>query len=115
MGKRTLLDLRMVVRVVNKLVSPAGKLDFIHGVTVGGGTTTGRKGSGVERRDFVQRIATLTVGVTGVTGLDVDRLTATALEPLHTSVGVAELRARVTTPAAYMKRENLVTVCELRY
>ncbi|MGH3888797.1 MAG: helix-turn-helix domain-containing protein, partial [Pseudonocardiaceae bacterium] len=61
-GKRPLLDLRVVVRVVNKLAIPVGKLGFVQGITVGLRTTTSGKDSWVDRRDFFEHIATLTLG-----------------------------------------------------
>jgi transcriptional regulator with XRE-family HTH domain len=107
-GTRPLLDLRMVVRVANKLAIPAGKLGFTHGITVGGGTTTGRKGSWVERRDFVQHVAALTVGVTGVTGLDIDRLTALLphAEPTGTRhIGLADVQAIEQATATFVRQD----------
>lgn len=74
-GKRALLNVREVVAVTNTLLIPAGKLGFLHGVPVGAGMTTGKKGSGVYRRDFAEHVAALTLGLTGVAGLDIDRLT----------------------------------------
>jgi transcriptional regulator with XRE-family HTH domain len=94
-GKRPLLELSVVVRVANRLAIPAGKLGFTHGITVDGGTTTRRKGSWVERRDFVQHVAGVTVGA-GVTGLDIDRLTALLphAEPTGTRhIGAADVEA----------------------
>ncbi|MGH3848118.1 MAG: helix-turn-helix domain-containing protein, partial [Pseudonocardiaceae bacterium] len=46
-GKRPLQDLATAIRVANRLELPAGRLGFTHGVTVGGGTNTEWKGSGV--------------------------------------------------------------------
>ncbi len=95
-GKRALLNLRDVVLVANSLAIPASKLGFTHGVTVGHRTTAGRKGSGVDRRNFVEHVGALTVGITGVAGLDIDRLTALLpqAEPTGTRhVGAADVEA----------------------
>jgi transcriptional regulator with XRE-family HTH domain len=108
-GKRQLLELGVVVRVANRLAIPAGKLGFTHGITVGGGTTTERKkGSWVERRDFVGHVAALTVGVTGVAGLDIDRLTALLphAEPTGTRhVGAADVEAIEQATTAFVRQD----------
>jgi len=101
-GTRPLLNVREVVWVANKLAIPAGKLGFTHGITVGRGTTTGPKGSWVHRRNFVRHVAALTVGVAGVSGLDLDRLRALLpeAEPTGTRhVGAADVEAleQITT------------------
>ncbi|HWR48392.1 MAG TPA: helix-turn-helix domain-containing protein [Pseudonocardiaceae bacterium] len=106
-GKRALLDLRIIVRVANQLAIPAGKLGFAHGITVGLGTTTGRKGSWVDRRDFVQHVAGLTLG-TGVTGLDIDRLTALLpqADPTGTRhIGPADVEAIEQATAAFRRQD----------
>ena len=106
-GKRPLLELGVVVRVANKLAIPAGKLGFAHGVTVGGGMTAGRKGSWVDRRDFVGHVAGLTLG-TGVTGLDIDRLTALLphTEPTGTRhVGAADVEAIEQATIAFRRQD----------
>ncbi|MGH4014682.1 MAG: helix-turn-helix domain-containing protein [Pseudonocardiaceae bacterium] len=75
-GVRQLRDVRLVARVCTKLAIPAVKLGFHGGVTVGGGPSSGRKGvSWMERRDFVQHVGGLTLGL-GAVGVDVDRLLA---------------------------------------
>jgi transcriptional regulator with XRE-family HTH domain len=107
-GKRPLLDVREVVRVANKLGIPAGKLGFAHGVTVGRRTTTGRKGSWVQRRDFVQHVATLTLGLTGVAGLEIDRLTA-LLPPTEPTgirhIGAGDVQAIEQATAAFRRQD----------
>lgn len=107
-GKRPLLDLRVVVPVVNKLRIPAGKLGFAHGTTLSQKMSTGQKGSGVNRRrDFVQHVATLTVGA-GVSGLDVDRLIALLpdAEPTGTRrVGLADVET-IEQATAEFKRQD---------
>ena len=107
-GKRPLLDLRVVVPVANKLAISAGKLGFTHGVIVGAETSTGRKGSWVDRRDFVEHVAALTVGVTGVAGLDIDRLTALLpqAEPTGTRhIGAADVEALEQATAALVRQD----------
>jgi transcriptional regulator with XRE-family HTH domain len=106
-GKRALLNLGEVVRVANSLVIPAGKLGFAHGITVGGGIGTGRKGSWVDRRDFVQHVAGLTL-VSGATGLDLDRLIALLphAEPTGTRhVGAADVEAIEQATASFVRQD----------
>lgn len=107
-GKRPLLDLRIVVKVANKLAIPAGKLGFTHRTTLSAGTTAGRKGSWVDRRDFVGHVAGLTLG-TGVIGLDIDRLTALLphTEPTGTRhLGAADVAA-IEAATATFKHQDL--------
>ncbi|MGH3854571.1 MAG: helix-turn-helix domain-containing protein [Pseudonocardiaceae bacterium] len=107
-GRRALLELGLVVRVANKLAIPAGKLGFTHGITVGGGTSNGRKGSWVDRRDFVEHVAALAVGATGAAGLDIDRLTALLphAEPTGTRhVGAADVEALERATAAFVGQD----------
>lgn len=74
-GVCRLRDVALVARAATGLWIPSALLGF--GATVGEAGVAGRKGvSWVDRRDFVQHIAALALGVTGVTGLDLDRLAA---------------------------------------
>ena len=109
-GKRALLNLGEVVRVANSLAIPAGKLGFTQGITVGGGTSTGRKGSWVERRDFVEHVTGLTISA-GIAGLDIDRLIALLphAEPTGTRhIGAADVEAIERATAAFV-RQDLAT------
>ena len=106
-GKRPLLDLRIVVKVANKLAIPAGKLGFTHGTTVDAGTTAGRKGSWVDRRDFVEHVAGLTLGF-GATGLDAGRLIALlphAEPPGTRRVGGADVQAIEQATTAFVRQD----------
>ncbi|MGH3717979.1 MAG: helix-turn-helix domain-containing protein [Pseudonocardiaceae bacterium] len=106
-GKRPLHDLGTVIRVANRLAIPAGRLGFTHGVTVSGGTTAGRKGSGVNRRNLVEHIAGLTL-VSGLAGLDIDRLTALLpdAEPTGTRhVGAADVEAIEKATAEFVRQD----------
>ncbi|MGH8921670.1 MAG: helix-turn-helix domain-containing protein [Actinomycetes bacterium] len=106
-GKRPLHDLGTVIRVANQLAIPAGRLGFTHGVTVGTGITTGRKGSGVYRRNFVEYITGLTL-VSGLAGLDIDRLTALLpdAEPTGTRhVGAADVEAIEQATAEFVRQD----------
>ncbi|MGH3833789.1 MAG: helix-turn-helix domain-containing protein [Pseudonocardiaceae bacterium] len=106
-GKRALRDIGTVVTMANQLAIPAGKLGFTHGITVGGGTSTGRKGSWVDRRDFVEHVAGLTL-VSAATGLDIDRLTALLpdAEPTGTRhVGAADVDAIEQATAALRRQD----------
>lgn len=72
---RRLRYVALVAQVATGLCIPPALLGF--GITVGEAGGDGRKlVSWMDRRDFVQQVATLALGVTGVAGLDIDRLTA---------------------------------------
>ncbi|MDQ2792143.1 MAG: helix-turn-helix domain-containing protein [Actinomycetota bacterium] len=75
---RRLRDVALVAQVSTGLCIPPVLLGFGHpGTTVGNAGGDGRKlVSWVDRRDFVQHVAALALGVTGVAALDIDRLTA---------------------------------------
>ncbi|MGH3752753.1 MAG: helix-turn-helix domain-containing protein [Pseudonocardiaceae bacterium] len=106
-GKRSLHDLGTAIRVANRIGLPAGRLGFTHGVTVGAGTTAGRKGSGVDRRNFVEHVAGLTL-VSGLAGLDIDRLTALLpdAEPTGTRhVGAADVEAIEQATATFIDQD----------
>lgn len=85
-GVRLLRDVRNAGRVSTRLEIPAGKLGFHGGITVGNGEgATGRKVSWMIRRDFVQRVAGMTLGlVGGANALDLDRLRALLPQPDET-------------------------------
>ena len=108
-GKRHLLDLRVVVRVTNQLAIPAGKLGFAHGTTVGhAGINERKRVSWVDRRDFVQHVATLTLGA-GLTGLDIDRLLALLphAEPTGTRhLGAADVKAIEQATTAFVRQDH---------
>ncbi|MBV9012818.1 MAG: helix-turn-helix transcriptional regulator, partial [Pseudonocardiales bacterium] len=108
-GRRSLTDAATVIRVANVLGIPAGKLGFRCGVSVGAGRATGwTKGSWVERRDFVERVAGLTLGLSGVVGLDLDRLIALLpdAEPTGTRhLGVADVAAIEQATAEFRRQD----------
>ncbi|MGH3922091.1 MAG: helix-turn-helix domain-containing protein, partial [Pseudonocardiaceae bacterium] len=107
-GKRHLLDLRVIVPVANQLAIPAGKLGFAHGTTVDHAGINGRKRvSWVDRRDFVQHIAGLSLGA-GLTGLDIDRLLALLphAEPTGTRhLGAADVEAIEHATTAFVRQD----------
>jgi transcriptional regulator with XRE-family HTH domain len=107
-GKRQLIDLRVVVGVANKLGIPAGKLGFTHGTTLSSAGGDERKRvSWVDRRDFVQHAAGLTLGA-GIAGLDIDRLLALfpQAEPTGTRrVGAADVEAIEQATAAFERQD----------
>jgi transcriptional regulator with XRE-family HTH domain len=74
-GVRRLRDVARVARVATGLCIPPALLGF--GITVSPARGDARKlVSWMDRRDFVQQVATLALGVTGISTLDIDRLTA---------------------------------------
>ncbi|MGH3833763.1 MAG: helix-turn-helix domain-containing protein, partial [Pseudonocardiaceae bacterium] len=106
-GKRALLNLRDVVLVANNLAIPVNKLGFTHGIIVGQKTTLGRKGRWVDRRNFVEHVAGLTL-VSAATGLDIDRLTALLphAEPTGTRhVGAADVEAIERATVAFSDQD----------
>ncbi|MBV9448235.1 MAG: helix-turn-helix transcriptional regulator [Streptosporangiaceae bacterium] len=108
-GKRPLVNLQEVLHVANKLKIPAGKLGFRYGVTVGTGRTAGRtKGSWVQRRNFVNHVAGLTLGLSGVVGLDIDRLIALLppAEPTGTRhLGAADVETIEQATTAFVRQD----------
>jgi transcriptional regulator with XRE-family HTH domain len=110
-GKRSLTDAASVIRVANVLGIPAGKLGFRHGVTttVGGAARTGQKGSWVERRDFIEKVAGLTLGAAGVAaGVDVHRLLSLFPQAEPTGirhVGAADVAAIEQATATYIRQD----------
>ncbi|MGH3797697.1 MAG: helix-turn-helix domain-containing protein [Pseudonocardiaceae bacterium] len=105
-GIRPLRDVRAVARIATRLTIPPGKLGF-SGVTVGGGTHTGRKGRWMDRRDFVQHVAGLALGL-GAAGVDVDRLLALLphAEPTGTRrVGAADVTVIEQITAAFAHQD----------
>ncbi|MGH3808717.1 MAG: helix-turn-helix domain-containing protein [Pseudonocardiaceae bacterium] len=107
-GKRPLHDLPTVIRVANQIAIPAGRLGFTHGVTVERRTTTGRKGSGVNRRNFVEHVTGLTISA-GLAGLDIDRLTALLpqAEPTGTRhIGPADVETIEQATAVFARQDH---------
>jgi len=107
-GKRALHDLGTAIRVANRIGLPAGRLGFAHGITVGNRTTTGRKGSWVDRRDFVEHVAGLALSAAGVAGLDIDRLIALLphAEPTGTRhIGAADVETIEQATAAFSAQD----------
>lgn len=107
-GVRQLRDVRLVSHVARKFTIPGVKLGFPDGTTVGGGALSRRKGgSWVERRDFVQHVAGLTLGL-GAAGIDIDRLGALLphTEPTGTRrVGLADVEVIEEVTAAFVRQD----------
>lgn len=105
-GVRQLRDVRLVAKLAAKCAIPAVKLGF-SAVTVGGGANG--KGSWVERRDFIQRVAGMTLGF-GTAGIDLDRLNALLpqADPTGTRhVGVSDVEAIEQATAAFRKLDSV--------
>jgi hypothetical protein len=106
-----LRDVALVARVATTLRIPSILLGFGNfGATVGDARVAGRKVvSWVDRRDFVQHVATLTFGVTGAAGLDIDRLTALLpqAEPTGTRhIGTADVETIEQTTATLRRQDH---------
>jgi transcriptional regulator with XRE-family HTH domain len=109
-GVRRLRDVAVVAQVTTALWIPPVLLGFGDpGTTVGVAGIQGRKVvSWVERRDFVQQVAALTLGMTGATGLDIDRLTALLpqVDPTGTRhIGVLDVEAIEQATAAFSDQD----------
>lgn len=109
-GARPLLDVRMVAQVATKCGIPPIKLGF-GTATVGNGGVTGRKGSWMDRRDFVAHVAAVALGGMAGAGLDIERLTSLlpADEPVSSRrVGAADVDAIEQTTVAFMRQDFAV-------
>ncbi|MGH3796650.1 MAG: helix-turn-helix domain-containing protein [Pseudonocardiaceae bacterium] len=108
-GVHRLRDVEIVARVCSRLGVPPMMLGFPDRRTTVHGGTLGRKGvSWVERRDFVQHVAGLALGIAGAAGVDVDRLFALLpqAEPTGTRhVGAADVEAIEQTTAAFVRQD----------
>ncbi|MGH3866634.1 MAG: helix-turn-helix domain-containing protein [Pseudonocardiaceae bacterium] len=106
-GARRLRDVAVVAQVATALCIPPVLLGFGDpGTTVGVARVEGRKVvSWVDRRDFAERVAALTLGVAGV---DIDRLTALlpTAEPTGTRhVGPADIEVIEQTTVAFESQD----------
>ena len=109
-GVRRLRDVALVARVATGLRIPPVLLGFGDpGTTVGEEGIDGPKVvSWVDRRDFVQHIAALTLGTAGATGLDIDRLTALLphADPTGTRhIGAADVETIEQATAAFERQD----------
>jgi transcriptional regulator with XRE-family HTH domain len=109
-GQRRLRDVALVARVATGLRIPPVLLGFGDpGTTVGQTGVDGPKMvSWVDRRDFVQHIGALTLGVTGVVGLDIDRLIALLphADPTGTRhVGASDVAVIEQATAAFVRQD----------
>ncbi|MGH3831670.1 MAG: hypothetical protein ACRDRS_14685 [Pseudonocardiaceae bacterium] len=97
-GRCRLRDVEIVARVATGSYIPPDRLNFLDpGTTVGLARVAGWKDvRWMERRDFVEYVAGLTLGAAGVAGLDVDRLAALLPQAQRTGtrrVGTADVEA----------------------
>ncbi|MGH3898546.1 MAG: helix-turn-helix domain-containing protein [Pseudonocardiaceae bacterium] len=109
-GVRRLRDVALVAQVATALWIPPNLLGFGHPeTTVGNAGGDGRKlVSWVDRRDFVQHVATLALGVTGAAALDIDRLTALLPHADPTGVrhvGVSDVAVIEQATAAFVRQD----------
>lgn len=106
-GQRRLRDVALVARVATGLCIPPVLLGF--GTTVGeNGIADAQVVSWVDRRDFVQHIAGLTLGAAGATGLDIDRLTALLpqADPTGTRhIGAADVETIEQATATFVRED----------
>ncbi|HEY4005400.1 MAG TPA: helix-turn-helix domain-containing protein [Pseudonocardia sp.] len=105
-GARRLRDVALVAQVATGLCVPAALLGFGgSATTVGTAEGAARKWvSWVDRRDFVQQVAALALGVAGMAALDVDRLNALLphADPTGTRyVGAADVAVIEQATAAF--------------
>ncbi|MGH3697274.1 MAG: hypothetical protein ACRDRX_25370 [Pseudonocardiaceae bacterium] len=103
-------DRAQVAQVATRLGIPAILLGFgTPGTTVVDAGGAGRKlVSWVERRDFVQHIAGLALGITGMTALDIDRLTALLpqADPTGTRhIGLGDVEVIEQTTATFVRQD----------
>lgn len=106
-GIRRLRDIAVIARVATFLCIPAVLLGF--GATVDEAGVDSRKVvDWMQRRDFVEYVAVLTIGVTGVIGLEVDRLIALLphAEPTGTRhIGLADVEAIERATAEFVRHD----------
>ncbi|MGH3719507.1 MAG: helix-turn-helix domain-containing protein [Pseudonocardiaceae bacterium] len=107
---RRLRDIAVIARVATFLCIPPILLGFGDlGTTVGEAWIDGPKVvDWVERRNFVEHVGALTVGVTAVAGLDIDRLIALLPQDDPTStrhIGAADVEAIEQATAAFKSQD----------
>ncbi|MGH3906126.1 MAG: helix-turn-helix domain-containing protein [Pseudonocardiaceae bacterium] len=106
-GGGSLYDIRIIARMHQRLGIPAPLLGFGDPATVVGGGIAGRKGSWMERRDFVQHVATLALAAAGGTALDIDRLVALLYPDTDATgtrrISVADVEALEHATAEYQR------------
>ncbi|MGH3799162.1 MAG: helix-turn-helix domain-containing protein [Pseudonocardiaceae bacterium] len=106
---RELIDVRVIVRIHQRLGVPAALLGFTDRATVSQTTTTGWKGSWMDRRDFLQSTAALALGTAGATELDIERLVALLYPDVHATatprIGAADVVALESSVLEY-ERSN---------
>ncbi len=96
---RELTDVRVILRIHQRLAVPAALLGFTDHPATATATvsvTTTTKGSWMERRDFVQHTAALALSTAGATELDIERLAALLYpdpDAASPRVGVADVAA----------------------
>ncbi|MGH3692900.1 MAG: helix-turn-helix domain-containing protein [Pseudonocardiaceae bacterium] len=106
-GGRRLRDVALVAQVATALCIPPTLLGFGTTVSTAGGDEQ-KLVRWVDRRDFVQQIATLTLGATGIATLDIDRLTALLphADPTGTRhVGASDVAVIEQATAAFMSQD----------
>ncbi|MGH3974553.1 MAG: helix-turn-helix domain-containing protein [Pseudonocardiaceae bacterium] len=109
-GVGRLRDVALVAQVATRLWIPPVLLGFGDpGTTVGEAGGEGRKlVSWVDRRDFVQHVATLALGAAGAAGLDIDRLTALLPHADPTGarhVGASDVEVIEQATAAFIRQD----------
>ncbi len=106
-GVRRLRDVALVAQVATALCIPPTLLGFGTTVSTAGGD--GQKWvRWVDRRDFVQQVATLALGATGIAALDIDRLSALLphADPTGTRhVGASDVTVIEQATEAYVRQD----------
>jgi transcriptional regulator with XRE-family HTH domain len=108
---RALYDIRIIVKLHQRLGIPAPLLGFGDPATVIGGKVTGlhgQKGSWMERRDFVQHAAGLALGIASTAGLVIGRVLALLpqAEPTGTRhVGASDIDVIEELTASFARQD----------
>ncbi len=106
-GIRRLRDVALVAQVATALCIPASLLGFGTTVSTAGGDEQ-KLVRWVDRRDFVQQVATLALGAAGIAALDIDRLTALLphADPTGTRhVGASDVAVIEQATTAFMSQD----------
>ncbi|MGH3696409.1 MAG: helix-turn-helix domain-containing protein [Pseudonocardiaceae bacterium] len=106
-GARRLRDVALVAQIATALCIPPTLLGFGTTVSTAGGDEQ-KLVRWMDRRDFVQQVATLALGATGIAALDIDRLTALLphVDPTSTRhVGASDVTVIEQATDAFVRQD----------